>query len=140
MTDTNQAPQGTQFPLLPPLPDREGFLFGVLVTLLLTEGAEAPDLGTAASLAAALIGGERTAEGLATTLPLQVLADLGGTAGLARRLPVLDRRLHAALAEDIAEDMAAPLAQAINLPTPDRRAIWGAIRHPLAAPVARSHA
>ena len=132
---------------LPPLPDREGFLFGVLVTLLLTDGMEAPDLGTAASLAAALIGGERTAEGLATTLPPRVVAAFGGPTGLARRLPVLDRRLHAALVEDIAEDMADALVRARDpetadvqghrLTTPLRsRAIKGAIQGALAAPVA----
>ncbi len=118
-----------------PLPDLAGCLFGTLVTLQLTAAAASPDLAvpslsTAAELAKALISGQRTPEALAAILPRRVLAELGGEAGLAVRLPSLDARLRNVLAEDLAQWMDEGLAPAMTTGRPAKQresAIGGAL-------------
>jgi hypothetical protein len=132
---------------LPPLPDREAFFFGVLVTLMLAHpslGAADPehngpttetdgpvDLVTAAALAAALVGGAREVTEVERVLPRRTLAALGGRDALARRLVWLDAGLRWALAEELAETQGAALTaamtsgradgSAVPLPRPQRK-------------------
>jgi hypothetical protein len=115
---------------LPPLPDREAFFFGVLVTLQLacpTLGVAAPersgpttetdspvDLVTAAALAAAIVGGAREVTEVERMLPRPTLAALGGRDALARRLAWLDAGLRWVLAEELAETQGAALMAAMT--------------------------
>jgi hypothetical protein len=132
---------------LPPLPDREAFFFGVLVTLQLAHpplGVAAPvrdgpadesegpiDLVTAAALAAAIVGGAREVTEVERILPWRSLAALGGKDAIARRLAWLDAGLRWTLAGELAETQGAALAAAMTsgrddgsaapLPRPQRK-------------------
>ena len=125
---------------LPPLPDREAFFFGVLVTLQLAApplGVAAPerpgpadddadgplDLVTAAALAAAIVGGAREAAKVERALPRRTLAALGGRDALARRLAWLDAGLRWALAEELAETQGAALMAAMTSGSDDGSAV-----------------
>jgi hypothetical protein len=116
---------------LPPLPDREAFFFGVLVTLQLAHpplgaatlgwsgpadgAADGPvDLVTAAALAAAIVGGARETSEVEQVLPRRTMDALGGRDALARRLAWLDAGLCWALAEELAETQGAALVTAMT--------------------------
>ena len=109
---------------LPPLPDREAFFYGLLVTLQLAQavgdGGGAgpadgpPDLVDAAALAGVILGGAREAGAVTAALPRRVRLALGGVDGIARRLARLDAGLRRALAEDLAEQQAEPLLRALD--------------------------